>query len=89
MARRWEADTSASFVGRLGKSAAELGHSQDEDDCPDIWQLSNGDIAVIGRDLTSAYAARLPKGVTLGSDERLVVIPGSMLSAAKVDIPDA
>jgi hypothetical protein len=89
MARRWEADSSATFASRLGKSAAELGNSDDDNDCPDIWQLSNGDVAVIGRDLTSAYAARLPKGVTLGSDERLVVIPGNMLSAAKADIPDA
>ncbi|WP_327288753.1 hypothetical protein [Streptomyces sp. NBC_01198] len=89
MARSWEADPSALFVRRLGKSAAELGNSQGDDDCPDIWQLDNGDIAVIGRDLTTAYAPHLPDGVTLGTDERLVVIPGNMLSAARVDIPDA
>jgi hypothetical protein len=59
------------------------------DDCPDIWQLSNGDIAVIGRDLTASYGLRLPDGVRLSADERLVVIPGNMLSAAKADIPDA
>ncbi|WP_206322496.1 hypothetical protein [Streptomyces sp. HNM0575] len=57
--------------------------------CPDIWQLDNGDIAIIGRDLTADYGRRLPEGVSLGPDERLVVIPGNMLSAAKVDIPDA
>jgi hypothetical protein len=85
----WEADPSALFVRRLGKSAAELGESDDDDDCPDIWQLDNGDIAVIGRDLTSTYAPRLPQGVSLRADERLVVIPGNMLSAAKEDIPDA
>jgi hypothetical protein len=89
MARAWEADPSALFVRRLGKSAAELGNSQGDDECPDIWQLDNGDVAVIGRDLTAGYASRLPDGVTLGSDERLVVIPGNMLSAAKPDIPDA
>lgn len=89
MAGAWKADPSALFVKRLGKSAAELGNSQDEEKCPDIWQLDNGDIAVIGRDLTSHYGPRLPKGVSLGSDERLVVIPGNMLSAAKADIPDA
>ncbi|MFI1090980.1 hypothetical protein [Streptomyces sp. NPDC020917] len=49
---------------RLGKSAAELGNSSTDDKCPDIWQLSNGDIAVIGRDLTAAYAKGLPEGVT-------------------------
>jgi hypothetical protein len=89
MTRAWEADPSALFVRRLGKSAAELGHSNGTDECPDIWQLDNGDVAVIGRDLTSAYAAHLPPGVAVGPDERLVVIPGSMLSAAKADIPDA
>jgi hypothetical protein len=52
-----------------------------------MWELSNGDIAVIGRDLTSSLADRLPPGVSLGPDERLVVIPRSMLVAAKPDIP--
>jgi hypothetical protein len=85
----WEADPSASFVKRLGKSAAELGHSENEDKCPDIWQLDNGDVAIIGRDLTPDYSSRLPGGVSLAPGERLVVIPGSMLSAAKADIPDA
>ncbi|WP_030244078.1 hypothetical protein [Streptomyces sp. NRRL S-350] len=89
MARAWEADPSASFEKRLGKSAKELGTSDGRDECPDIWQLSNGDIAVIGRDLTEDYGARLPDSVTLGPGERLVVIPGHMLSAAKTDIADA
>ncbi|MDT0318417.1 hypothetical protein [Streptomyces millisiae] len=89
MVRPWEADASASFARRLGKSAEELGNSEDKGECPDIWQLENGDIAVIGRDLTAAYRSRLPEGVALAPDERLVVIPGNMLSAAKADIPDA
>ncbi|MFF0413413.1 hypothetical protein ACFYUY_23620 [Kitasatospora sp. NPDC004745] len=89
MARGWEADPSASFEKRLGKSAKELGTSEGRDECPDIWQLSNGDIAVIGRDLTQDYGGRLPDGVALGPGERLVVIPGVMLSAAKADIADA
>ena len=88
MARSWEADPSALFVRRLGKSAEETGNSRDGDECPDMWLLGNGDIAVIGRDLTDAYHERLPEGVRLGADERLVVIPGNMLSAAKADIPD-
>ncbi|MDX3225516.1 hypothetical protein [Streptomyces sp. ME19-01-6] len=89
MARAWEADPSALFERRLGKSAAELGNSDGNDECPDIWQLDNGDVAVIGRDLTAAYRTHLPQGVNLAPDERLVVIPGNMLSAAKKDIPDA
>jgi hypothetical protein len=89
MARPWEADPSALFVRRLGKSAKELGTTKDEDGCPDIWELGNGDIAIVGRDLTDAYAARLPADVTIASDERLAVIPGRMLRSAKPDIADA
>ncbi|WP_199742437.1 hypothetical protein [Streptomyces triticirhizae] len=33
--------------------------------------------------------SRLPEGVDLAADERLVVIPGRMPRLAKPDIPDA
>lgn len=89
MAGRWEAEPAATFARRLGRSAAELGESGGTTTCPDIWELSNGDVAVIGRDLTDAYGGRLPDGVSVGRDERLVVIPRSMIRAAKPDIPDA
>jgi hypothetical protein len=87
MTRPWEADSTASFRRRLGKPAAELGNTDNTPTCPDIWELDNGDVAVIGRDLTPAYTGRLPEGVHVGPDERLVVIPGNMMRAAKVDIP--
>jgi hypothetical protein len=89
MKRRWEVDLSASFVRRLGKSAAELGESDNRTGCPDIWELSNGDIALVGRDVTTAFAGRLPADVKVATDERVVVIPRSMIIAAKPDIPDA
>lgn len=88
MPRLWEADPQASFKRRLGKSALELGSTSEDPTCPDIWELDNGDVAVIGRDLTDHYTSDLPEGVNVGSDERLVVIPGRMLRAAKADIPD-
>jgi hypothetical protein len=89
MSRSWEADPSARLVRRLGKSALELGATSAGPTCPDIWELENGDIAVIGREHTADYAGGLPDGVAIGSDERLVIIPRSMLIAAKPDIPDA
>ncbi|MER6577933.1 hypothetical protein [Nonomuraea sp. NPDC001023] len=89
MARPWEADASAELRRRLGRSALELGDTTASPSCPDIWELSNGDIAVIGRDLTESYRGRLPEGVSIARDERLVVIPRKMLVAAKPDIPDA
>jgi hypothetical protein len=89
VARNWDADVSASLTRRLGKSAKELGETDDRDGCPDIWELSNGDIAVVGRDVTASYAGRLPTDMVIAADERLVIIPRSMLIAAKPDIPDA
>ncbi|MEE1803734.1 MULTISPECIES: hypothetical protein [unclassified Streptomyces] len=89
MARPWEADPSASFSRRLGKSAEELDVTNGKDGCPDIWELDNGDIAVVGRDLTDAYRLRIPAGASIADDERLVVIPGCMVRAAKPDIADA
>lgn len=89
MQRPWEADPRATFKRRMGKSAAELDKTVANGECPDIWELDNGDVAVIGRDLTNTYTGRLPSDVRVGHDERLVIIPGVMLSAAKEDIPDA
>lgn len=89
MSRPWEADHEARFRRRLGKAAAELGNSRTTNDCPDIWELDNGDIAIVGRDMTAVFAGRLPPDVRIAADERLVVIPGNMLRAAKPDIPDA
>jgi hypothetical protein len=43
----------------------------------------------VGRDVTTAFAERLPADVKVGMDERVVVIPRSMIIAAKPDIPDA
>jgi hypothetical protein len=54
-----------------------------------IWELDNGDVAIVGRDVTTAFADRLPPDVRIGTDERLIVIPGNMLSAANPDIADA
>ncbi|GGP69403.1 hypothetical protein GCM10010185_47750 [Saccharothrix coeruleofusca] len=57
----------------------------DDETCPDVWELDNGDVAVIGRDLTAQYASRLPEGVRVGADERLVVIPGGLVRGPEVD----
>jgi hypothetical protein len=89
MDRPWEADSRAEFSRRLGKSALELGETSASPSCPDIWELDNGDVAIIGRDLTEAYDGRLPADVSIGADERLVILPRRMLAAAKPDMPDA
>jgi hypothetical protein len=89
MSEGWVADPTVGFRGRLGKSPRELGVTQNKTGSPDIWELDNGDIAVIGTDLTDGYAGRLPDGVGVGLGERLIVIPRVTLLSAKPDIPDA
>lgn len=89
MSEQWEADSRSGFLRRIGKSAHELGATGGNASCPDIWELENGDIAVIGTQLRAEYANRLPAGVTIDDHETLVVIPRRMLTAAKSDISDA
>ncbi|KOV81528.1 hypothetical protein ADL03_28235 [Nocardia sp. NRRL S-836] len=93
----WQPNPAADFSRRLGIAPQEPGSgggsgdpaTSGEGECPDIWELDNGDVAVIGRDLTPQYAGRLPDGVSVGAGERLVVLPRGMVMAAKADIPDA
>jgi hypothetical protein len=89
MGEKWDADAAAKFLRRLGKSAHVLGITGGNASCPEIWELDNGDVAVIGTDLTTSYDGRLPAGVTVDSHERLVIIPRSTIVSAKADIPDA
>ena len=56
--------------------------------CPDIWELENGDFAVIGIDITDAAAPKLPPTAACGPDERIVRLPRNLLVNAKRDIPD-
>jgi hypothetical protein len=56
--------------------------------CPDIWELENGDFAVIGSDITELSADKLPATASCGPDERVIRIPRKTLLLAKADIPD-
>lgn len=84
----WEADPAARLVRRLGPSPRELGTTNLDRKCPDIWELDNGDIAVVGRDMTELYASALPADLIVGANERLVVIPRITFMAARTDGTD-
>jgi hypothetical protein len=55
--------------------------------CPDVWELANGDFAIIGTDMTESLAKLLPVSASCGVEERIVVIPRGTLTKAKDDIP--
>jgi hypothetical protein len=71
VARPWEADPETTFLRRIGKSPQELGVTSDSPDCPDMWELENGDVAVIGRDLSKCSVRSCPP------ECRLVSMSGS------------
>lgn len=56
--------------------------------CPDIWELEDGDFAIIGLRSTSKLKKILPNTAGCGHDEEIVIIPRSLLINAKNDIPN-
>jgi hypothetical protein len=55
--------------------------------CPDIFELADGDFAIIGADITE-FSKNLPPGAGCGSDERMMRVPRRILVAARRDIPE-
>jgi hypothetical protein len=55
--------------------------------CPDIFELADGDFAIIGSDITDA-ARNLPADAGCAPHERIVRVPRKLLVQAKADIPD-
>ena len=56
--------------------------------CPDIWELTTGEFAIIGKDITAMSHEHLPPTASCGPDERIIAIPRTLLLEAKSDIPD-
>lgn len=56
--------------------------------CPDLFEMTDGDFAVIGIDVTAKVTPHLPPTAGCGPDERIVRIPRSLLIEARADIPD-
>lgn len=55
--------------------------------CPDLFELDDGDFAVIGSDITAELADRLPADAGCGPGERIVRVPRAVLVAARQEIP--
>ncbi|MGW3105766.1 hypothetical protein [Streptomyces sp. NPDC001100] len=76
------------IVRRVGASPRERGSATGQT-CPDIFELSDGDFAVIGREATAELDSELPPDAARADYERIVVISRETLLRAKQDIPDA
>lgn len=55
--------------------------------CPDVFEMDDGDFAIIGIDITPDAISHLPPSAGCGPDERIIRVPRRILVAAKADIP--
>ncbi|MEV6020264.1 hypothetical protein [Streptomyces sp. NPDC051997] len=78
----------ATVVRRIGTSPRARGSASGQS-CPDIFELGDGDFAVIGRDATVELERHLPPDAARAADERIVVITRATLVQARDDIPPA
>ena len=74
------------FYRRIGLSL-RAGACQNTAACPDIFELTDGDFAIIGSDITNE-AGKLPADAGCAPHERIVRIPRKLLVHAKANIPD-
>lgn len=77
-----------SFLRRLGPDPHANGAQTIAlSGCPDVWELADGNFAVIGIDMTDAALPLLHPTAGCGPDERIVMVPRQTLIAARKDIP--
>ena len=80
--------TPIEFLRRIGPDPHANGRQTIAlNNCPDIFELTSGDFAIIGIDITEAAKPKLPPTAGCGPDERIVFIPRNLLVEAKRDIP--
>ena len=56
--------------------------------CPDVFELENGDFAIIGVRITKELTSKLPDSANCGPDEEIVLVPRYVLANARQDIPN-
>ncbi|MGW6358342.1 hypothetical protein ACWFR5_25015 [Streptomyces sp. NPDC055092] len=76
------------IVRRIGVPPRERGSASGAT-CPDLFELSDGNFAVIGTEATAELDKELPADASLADYERIVIVSRETLVRAKADIPDA
>ncbi len=78
--------TTVKIIRRIGSSPQQRGSLSGET-CPDIFELSDGNFAVIGKKATAEVAPLLPSDAAMDLHEEVVIIPRQLLIDARPDIP--
>ncbi|MGX1674405.1 hypothetical protein [Streptomyces sp. NPDC055400] len=76
------------IVRRIGDSPKQRGSTSGQS-CPDVFELSDGNFAVIGTEATAQLDEQLPPDASRADYERIVIVSRDTLVRAKRDIPDA
>ncbi|MGI5458611.1 hypothetical protein ACQEWB_36675 [Streptomyces sp. CA-249302] len=76
------------IVRRIGVPPSARGSASGAN-CPDVFELSDGNFAVIGTEATESLEHELPADASRADYERIVVVSRETLIRAKADIPDA
>lgn len=80
------ADGPKRIVRRLGSTPAQRGSTLGN--CPDLFELDNGDFAVIGTVIDHTRLG-LPPDAGVADHEVTVCVPRALLLDARRDIPDS
>ncbi|MFE1949755.1 MULTISPECIES: hypothetical protein [Streptomyces] len=75
------------IVRRIGASPRERGSTSGAT-CPDVFELSDGNFAVIGTEATEDLRGELPADAGVAAYERIVIVSRETILRAKKDIPD-
>ncbi|WP_406103512.1 hypothetical protein OG698_15130 [Streptomyces sp. NBC_01003] len=76
------------IVRRIGASPQQRG-SVSGQSCPDVFELSDGNFAIIGTEATAVLEKELPPDASRADYERIVVVSRETLVRARLDIPEA
>ena len=71
---------------RVGPDPHLDGPSPNLDNCPDVFELDDGDFAIIGRRVTKELKSHLPNDASCGSDEEIVILPRKVFMNAAKDV---
>jgi hypothetical protein len=75
------------FLRRLGEDGRQLCSTGAH--CPQILEMTDGDFAGVGPDITDEAVSAMLPGPGIGPKERVIRIPRQVLIAARSEIPAA
>ena len=75
------------FLRRLGENGRQQCSTGLQ--CPQILEMTDGDFAGVGPDITDEAALAMLPGPGVGPKERVIRIPRQVLISARADIPAA